>query len=137
MMCQLAISTPVLHAEGSGWAWRPHLVVPAPCMQWEGAEGIVWPACSGWQLLTCARGVCGRCLIRHKAAQHRPGREAKPPAPVETQPECIAGVMREYQVEGLSWLVSRLGDAGTNAILADEMARIISPTSTFRPDFPV
>ena len=31
--------------------------------------------------------------------------------------------MREYQVEGLRWMVSRLGDSGVNAILADEMVR--------------
>lgn len=31
--------------------------------------------------------------------------------------------MREYQVEGLRWMVSRLADAGVNAILADEMVR--------------
>jgi hypothetical protein len=44
-------------------------------------------------------------------------------APVEAQPACLQGEMREYQVEGLRWMVSRLGDSGVNAILADEMAR--------------
>ena len=42
-------------------------------------------------------------------------------APVEAQPACLQGEMREYQVEGLRWMVSRLGDSGVNAILADEM----------------
>jgi len=44
-------------------------------------------------------------------------------APVEAQPACLQGEMREYQVEGLRWMVSRLADSGVNAILADEMAR--------------
>ena len=63
-------------------------------------------------------------MIRHKAAQHRPEREPKREG-VEVQPECIGGIMREYQVEGLRWIVSRLGDAGVNAILADEMVRLL------------
>ncbi len=44
-------------------------------------------------------------------------------APVESQPACLQGEMREYQVEGLRWMVSRLADSGVNCILADEMAR--------------
>lgn len=35
-------------------------------------------------------------------------------------PEFIQGVMRNYQVEGLNWLIS-LHDNGINGILADEM----------------
>ena len=66
---------------------------------------------------------------RHKAAQHRPEREPKREA-VEVQPECIGGIMREYQVEGLRWIVSRLGDAGVNAILADEMVCPLLPCKT-------
>eukprot|EP00877_Chromochloris_zofingiensis_P010348 jgi/Chrzof1/5567/Cz16g07240.t1 len=31
----------------------------------------------------------------------------KLPDPVTQQPECIKAVMREYQVEGLQWLVSQ------------------------------
>jgi hypothetical protein len=41
--------------------------------------------------------------------------------PVEAQPQCIRGAMREYQLEGLKWLVSCLGDQGVNCFLADEM----------------
>ena len=37
------------------------------------------------------------------------------------QPECIKfGTMRDYQIEGLNWLIS-LYDRGINGILADEM----------------
>jgi len=39
---------------------------------------------------------------------------------VEFQPESVAGEMREYQLEGLKWLVARYDD-GINTILADEM----------------
>ncbi len=41
--------------------------------------------------------------------------------PVMEQPQCVVGPMRDYQLEGLRWLVSRVGDSGVNAILADEM----------------
>lgn len=41
------------------------------------------------------------------------------------QPECIKfGTMRDYQVEGLNWLIS-LYDRGINGILADEMVSIL------------
>jgi len=43
---------------------------------------------------------------------------------VEFQPESVAGEMREYQLEGLKWLVARYDD-GINTILADEMVRSI------------
>ena len=39
--------------------------------------------------------------------------------------------MREYQVEGLRWMVSRLGDSGVNAILADEMVRASSTREAY------
>lgn len=35
-------------------------------------------------------------------------------------PSFIKGVMRDYQIDGLNWLVS-LGDRGINGILADDM----------------
>ena len=41
------------------------------------------------------------------------------------QPECIKfGTMRDYQIEGLNWLIS-LYDRGINGILADEMVRCL------------
>ena len=43
---------------------------------------------------------------------------------MEFQPECVAGEMREYQLEGLKWLVARFDD-GINTILADEMVRAV------------
>lgn len=46
---------------------------------------------------------------------------------MDAQPECVTGPMREYQMEGLRWLVQRVGDAGVNAILADEMVRPPTP----------
>ena len=55
------------------------------------------------------------------AAAEAPEDEDRPP-PVEFQPESVAGEMREYQLEGLKWLVARFDD-GINTILADEMAR--------------
>ncbi|KAK9807695.1 hypothetical protein WJX72_006345 [[Myrmecia] bisecta] len=51
------------------------------------------------------------------AAAHDNGER---PEPVEFQPEAITGKMREYQLEGLKWMVSCF-DHGINAILADEM----------------
>lgn len=42
--------------------------------------------------------------------------EVRPP-PVDFQPPCISGQMREYQVEGLRWMVNQY-DEGINAILA-------------------
>ncbi len=42
------------------------------------------------------------------------------PEPVQEQPACIKGEMREYQVAGLQWLV-KCYDHGINAILADEV----------------
>jgi SWI/SNF-related matrix-associated actin-dependent regulator of chromatin subfamily A member 5 len=39
------------------------------------------------------------------------------------QPSCIkGGTMREYQMQGLNWLI-HLYDNGINGILADEMVR--------------
>ena len=37
------------------------------------------------------------------------------------------GEMRDYQVEGLNWIV-RLYHRGLNGILADEMVRIVPPS---------
>jgi hypothetical protein len=42
------------------------------------------------------------------------------PDPITTQPACIKGEMREYQLAGLAWLI-RQYDHGINAILADEV----------------
>ena len=42
---------------------------------------------------------------------------------MEFQPESVVGEMREYQLEGLKWLVARFDD-GINTILADEMVRV-------------
>ncbi|PRW60864.1 SNF2 super family [Chlorella sorokiniana] len=58
--------------------------------------------------------------IRTKAADARAA--GLPPAlpPVEVQPACLAATLREYQLEGLRWMV-QMWDAGMNAILADEM----------------
>ena len=53
------------------------------------------------------------------AAADAPEDEDRLP-PVEFQPESVAGEMREYQLEGLKWLVARFDD-GINTILADEM----------------
>ncbi|KAK9840665.1 hypothetical protein WJX81_008358 [Elliptochloris bilobata] len=58
--------------------------------------------------------------IRYRAANYNAAADPIH-APVEAQPACLQGEMREYQVEGLRWMVSRLGDSGVNAILADEM----------------
>ena len=41
-------------------------------------------------------------------------------APVDNQPESIKAVLREYQLEGIRWLV-RMFDDGCSCILADEM----------------
>ena len=41
------------------------------------------------------------------------------------QPSCIKfGQMREYQLQGLNWLI-HLYDNGINGILADEMVRVL------------
>jgi len=48
------------------------------------------------------------------------GALAAVPSPVEAQPDGIGGAMREYQLEGVSWLVS-MYDRAAPAILADEM----------------
>ncbi|BDA46823.1 probable global transcription activator SNF2L1 [Coccomyxa sp. Obi] len=58
--------------------------------------------------------------IRDKAAAHDASTDPKV-EPVMEQPQCVVGPMRDYQLEGLRWLVSRVGDSGVNAILADEM----------------
>lgn len=42
---------------------------------------------------------------------------------LQSQPKCITGSMREYQMQGLNWLI-HLYDNGINGILADEMVRI-------------
>ncbi len=61
------------------------------------------------------------CLCSAAAAE-APEDEERPP-PVEFQPESVVGEMREYQLEGLKWLVARFDD-GINTILADEMVRV-------------
>lgn len=42
---------------------------------------------------------------------------------LQSQPTCIKGTMREYQMQGLNWLI-HLYDNGINGILADEMVRL-------------
>jgi hypothetical protein len=42
--------------------------------------------------------------------------------PVYLLADCLAATLREYQLEGLRWLVG-MWDRGVNAILADEMVR--------------
>lgn len=41
---------------------------------------------------------------------------------LQAQPTVITGKMREYQMQGLNWLI-HLYDNGINGILADEMVR--------------
>ena len=41
----------------------------------------------------------------------------------------INGTMRDYQIEGLNWLI-KLYDNGINGILADEMVRIRATART-------
>ena len=43
-----------------------------------------------------------------------------PPEFLRTQPQCIQGQMRPYQLGGLNWMI-RLRANGLNGILADEM----------------
>jgi SWI/SNF-related matrix-associated actin-dependent regulator of chromatin subfamily A member 5 len=40
--------------------------------------------------------------------------------PLQVQPPCVTGKMREYQLQGLNWMI-HLFDNGINGILADEM----------------
>ncbi|KAL4421455.1 hypothetical protein ABPG75_010746 [Micractinium tetrahymenae] len=58
--------------------------------------------------------------IHAKAAAARATGLPPLPEPVERQPDCLEASLREYQLEGLRWLVS-MWDHGTNCILADEM----------------
>lgn len=39
---------------------------------------------------------------------------------IQSQPSCIKGTMRGYQIDALSWLVNQY-QLGLNSILADEM----------------
>ena len=41
---------------------------------------------------------------------------------IQSQPACIKGTMRLYQIEALNWLVNQY-QLGLNSILADEMGR--------------
>lgn len=75
-----------------------------------------------WHIPQTRWGKLRACMRREKAAAHDASKDAKV-EPVDAQPECVVGAMREYQLEGLRWLVSRVGDSGVNAILADEMVR--------------
>eukprot|EP00878_Enallax_costatus_P024699 GHUV01026379.1.p1 GENE.GHUV01026379.1~~GHUV01026379.1.p1 ORF type:complete len:570 (+),score=274.12 GHUV01026379.1:491-2200(+) len=54
------------------------------------------------------------------AAAAPPGLLAGLPAPPETQPDQIRAALREYQLEGVAWLVQQ-HQRGLNSILADEM----------------
>lgn len=73
-----------------------------------------------------ARGSKGGA--RHKAKSHADDEDAEEQAELdqevirlESQPACITGgTMRDYQLEGLNWLLS-LHQRDLNAILADEM----------------
>ncbi len=42
------------------------------------------------------------------------------PHRLSVQPSIVTGKMREYQIQGLNWLI-HLYDNGINGILADEM----------------
>jgi len=73
-----------------------------------------------------ARGSKGGA--RHKDKSHADDEDAEEQAELdqevirlESQPACITGgTMRDYQLEGLNWLLS-LHQRDLNAILADEM----------------
>ena len=69
-----------------------------------------------------------QCACCSAAAAEAPEDEERPP-PVEFQPESVVGEMREYQLEGLKWLVARFDD-GINTILADEMVCLRPRTPT-------
>ena len=71
-------------------------------------------------------------MFRDRAAAHDASRDPKV-EPVTEQPQCVVGPMRDYQLEGLRWLVSRVGDSGVNAILADEMVRVRSGPQKRKP----
>lgn len=57
--------------------------------------------------------------IRETAAGYTPSEKVL--TPVDNQPETIKAVLREYQLEGIRWMV-RMFDDGCSCILADEMA---------------
>ncbi|GAX72787.1 hypothetical protein CEUSTIGMA_g243.t1 [Chlamydomonas eustigma] len=63
--------------------------------------------------------VAESIVVKGAAAEHK---VAQLPVldPVSEQPAEILGTMREYQLQGLAWMV-RCFDHGINAILADEM----------------
>ena len=66
--------------------------------------------------------VDAKVLDRIKDAAERDAGsvESKVLAPVDNQPESIKAVLREYQLEGIRWMV-RMYDDGCSCILADEM----------------
>eukprot|EP00967_Tisochrysis_lutea_P064284 scaffold83210_cov27-Tisochrysis_lutea.AAC.2 len=55
-----------------------------------------------------------------KAAETDAGKAGSSGTRLTTQPTCIMGKMRAYQLEGLNWLI-KLYEHGINGILADEM----------------
>jgi len=56
--------------------------------------------------------------IKRDAAAYVPSEKVL--TPVDNQPDSIKAVLREYQLEGLRWMV-RMFDDGCSCILADEM----------------
>ncbi|GFR46606.1 hypothetical protein Agub_g8209, partial [Astrephomene gubernaculifera] len=58
--------------------------------------------------------------IRRLAAGPGPAAPQPPAPPVTQQPEQVLATLREYQLEGLAWMVAQW-ERGVNAILADEM----------------
>ena len=71
---------------------------------------------------TSGRGRKGRMTEKQGDAEELAAMNAaKRATRLTVQPECIKfGTMRDYQIEGLNWLIS-LYDRGINGILADEM----------------
>ncbi len=62
--------------------------------------------------------------------------EEETPVANISQPSIFKGQLKEYQLKGLSWLVS-LYDQGINGILADEMGMYLEPLSQLSNPFPI
>lgn len=71
---------------------------------------------------------CSFCFRRHKPKKRKikykseleDNIDDKESVYLTTSPKFIKGEMRDYQIDGLNWLVS-LHDNGINGILADDM----------------
>lgn len=60
-----------------------------------------------------------------KLAQSKPNDlDAANHLPLVTPPPTLEGSMRDYQIEGLSWMVNLWDNESTGGILADEMVRL-------------